>query len=64
MRCSQPLDGRDATIQFLILWTDGSNRRFKFDKCRQFFIGSNNEPLSVVAMRVSNPDRSPAGINR
>jgi len=37
---------------------------FEFDKSRQLFIGSHNETLSVVAMRVSNPDRSPAEINR
>jgi hypothetical protein len=28
------------------------------------FIRTHNETLSVVAMRVSNPDRSPVGINR
>jgi hypothetical protein len=39
-----------------------SNRRFKFHKCRQLFIGSHNETLSVAAMRVSNEDRSPARI--
>jgi hypothetical protein len=33
------------------------NRRFKFEKSRQLFIRSRNEPLSVVAMRVCNPDR-------
>jgi hypothetical protein len=48
----------------LILWTDRSNRRLKFKKRRQQFISVQNETLSVVAMRVSNPDRSPAGINR
>jgi hypothetical protein len=30
----------------------------------QLFICTHNEPLSIVAMRVSNPDCSPAGINR
>jgi hypothetical protein len=40
------------------------NRRFKFDKRRQFLISVHNETLSVAAMRVSNPDRSPVGINR
>jgi hypothetical protein len=40
------------------------NRRFEFHKRRQVFIGTHNETLSVVAMRVSNPDRSPVGINR
>jgi hypothetical protein len=41
-----------------------ANRGFEFDKRRQFFIGPHNETLSVVAMRISNPDRSPVGINR
>jgi hypothetical protein len=41
-----------------------ANRRFQFNERRQLFIGSHNEPLSVAAMRVCNPDRSPAGINR
>jgi hypothetical protein len=26
------------------------NRRFKFQKRRQYFIGTHNEPLSVIAM--------------
>jgi dihydrofolate reductase len=33
-------------------------------KCGQLFIGVHNETLSIVAMRVCNPDRSPIGINR
>jgi len=40
------------------------NGRFEFDKRRQLFIGVHNETLSVVPMRVSNPERSPVGINR
>jgi len=31
----------------------------KFEKCCQDFVGPDDEPLSVVAMRVSNPDGSP-----
>jgi hypothetical protein len=42
----------------------GSNRQFKFRKRSQLFIRTHNETLSVVAVRVCNPDRSPAGINR
>jgi hypothetical protein len=41
----------------------GANRRFKFHKSSQFFIRSRNETLSVAAMRVSNPDGSPFGID-
>jgi hypothetical protein len=40
------------------------DRRFKLDKCSQFFFRSLDQPLFVVAMRVNNPDRSPVGINR
>src|SRR5438128_293571 len=39
------------------------NRRFDFDKRSQLFIRTHNETLSVVAMRVSNPDYSPARIH-
>jgi hypothetical protein len=35
-----------------------TNRRFEFDKRRQLFIRTYNEPLSVVAVRVNNPDRA------
>jgi hypothetical protein len=40
------------------------NGRFEFQKASQLFIGTHNEPLSIVAMCVCNPDRSPVGINR
>jgi len=43
---------------------NGANRRFKFHKRRQQFIRTHNERLSVVAMRVHNPDPSPVGMNR
>jgi hypothetical protein len=36
-----------------------SNRRFKFNKRSQLLIGTHDETLSVVAMCVCNPDRSP-----
>ena len=38
-------------------------RTFEFDERSQLFVGTNNETLSV-AMRVSNPDCSPLGIQR
>ena len=41
-----------------------TNRRLGFQKRAQLFIRSRNKTLSVAAMRVCNPDRSPAGINR
>jgi hypothetical protein len=40
-----------------------SARRFKFNKRGQLFIGVHNETLSVVTVRVNNPDRSPVGID-
>jgi len=39
-----------------------ADRRFKLDNRSQRFIGAHNETISVTAMRVSNPDRSPARI--
>jgi hypothetical protein len=38
------------------------NRRFEFEKRSELFIRVHNEPLSVIAMRVSNEDRSPVAI--
>jgi hypothetical protein len=40
------------------------NRHFKFEKSGQLFISTHNEALTVIAMRVSNPDRPSVGINR
>ena len=40
-----------------------SDFNFKFQKSRQLFIRVHNETLSVVAMRVNDPDRLPVGIN-
>jgi len=34
----------------LILWTDTFNRRFKFEKRCQLFVGGNDEPVSIVAV--------------
>jgi hypothetical protein len=36
-----------------------ATRRFKFKTRSQLFIRTHNETLSVAAMRVGNPDRSP-----
>jgi len=41
-----------------------ANRRFEFDKRGEPFIRTHNETLSVIAMRVSNEDRSPARIQK
>ena len=40
------------------------NRPFQFRKRSLLLIRAHNETLSIVAMRVCNPDRSPVGINR
>ncbi len=47
----------------LVRLISGPNRSFKFQKSSQLFICPHNETLSVVAMRISNPDRLPVGIN-
>jgi hypothetical protein len=44
-------------------FTASADRRFQSQKRSQFFIGTHNETLSIVAMRVCNPDRSPARID-
>jgi hypothetical protein len=36
----------------------------KFEKRSQFFVGGDDESLSVVAVCISNEDRLSAGINR
>lgn len=37
------------------------NRSFKFQKRRQLFIRAGNQTLSVAAMSINNPNRSPLG---
>ena len=39
-----------------------ANRRFEFHKRSQLFIGAYNEALTVIAVRVHNPQRSPVRI--
>jgi hypothetical protein len=39
------------------------NRRFRFEKRAELFVGTHNKASSVAAVRVNNPDRSPLGIN-
>ncbi len=40
-----------------------SNRRFEFQERSQLLIRAHNETLSVAAMRINNPNRSPLRIN-
>jgi hypothetical protein len=42
-----------------IQFAASADRSFQFQKRSQFFIRVHNEPLSVAAMRVGNPDDSP-----
>jgi hypothetical protein len=64
---SDPFNGVDSEENYASLskqFVASANRRFEFHKSGQLFIRMNDEPLSVVAMCVNNPDRSPVGINR
>jgi hypothetical protein len=42
----------------------GANGRLKFERGRQLFIRTRDETLSIVGMRVRNPDCSPASRSR
>jgi len=42
----------------------GRTAEFEFNKSGKHFIRTHNEALTVVAMRIHNPDCSPVGINR
>ena len=44
--------------------TEFVSRQLQFYKRSQLFLRVHNETLSVAAMRVGNPDRSPVRINR
>jgi hypothetical protein len=48
-----------STVSLIIL-AASTSRRFEFQKRRQLFARTRNETLSVVAVRVCNPDRSSA----
>jgi len=41
-----------------------SSCRFQFNKRRQLFIRAHNETLSIIAVCINDPDRSPFGVNR
>jgi hypothetical protein len=47
----------DQAVAAVTPWD--SDRRFKFQKRRQLFFRSPNDTLSVVAVCVNNPARSP-----
>jgi len=47
----------------VVVWILATDRPFQFQKRGQFLISMHNEALSVIAVRVSNPDCSPFGVN-
>src|SRR5947207_11851510 len=54
-------------FHFSKIWSVNRRRQIALSNSKNavsFFVGVHNEPLTVVAMRVSNPDRSPIRINR
>jgi hypothetical protein len=55
---------RDSCLLYLSISSfERLNHQFEFRKRRQLFICAHNVTLSVSAMGVCNPDRSPVGIN-
>ena len=65
MRPNQSLEQPLTVVMVVLMLTsNGANRRFEFQKRSQLFIRTHDETLSVVAVRVGNPDRSSVGINR
>jgi hypothetical protein len=44
-------------------FTASADYRFQFQKRRQLFLRVHNVALSIAAVRVNNPDRSPLRIN-
>ena len=48
---------------FQLFAASDTNRPFQFQKRCQYFIRVHNEPLPIAAMRISNPDCSPLGID-
>jgi hypothetical protein len=55
---------RDTAMHKHIAALSNQFHRFELNKPSPLFISVHNKTLSVVAMRVSNPDRSPLGIAR
>jgi hypothetical protein len=62
--CEMSKSATEMLVQTWLTLPWLENRRFKFKQSRQFFIRTHNVTLWVIAMRISNPDRSPVGINR
>ena len=60
MRPNQSLEQPLTVVMVVLMLTsNGANRRFEFQKPSKLFIRTHDETLSVAAMRVCNPDRSP-----
>jgi hypothetical protein len=54
-----PPNSSAATVARTTISRGIAKHRFRSYKRRQYFIGVHNETLSIVAMRVNNPDCSP-----
>jgi hypothetical protein len=52
-----------VTSQLVRQFAATADRRFQFQKCRQYVIRTHNEPLTISSMRVSNEDRVPTEIH-
>jgi hypothetical protein len=63
LRNAKNRQATEVLVQTLLALPWLANGRFMFEKRPQLFVGPHNEPLSIIAMRVSNPDRSPARIH-
>jgi hypothetical protein len=50
------------TVIYFLGHPQTQNRPFKFQKPSQLFVCTHNEPVTVVPVRVSNPDRSSIGL--
>jgi len=49
------------TVNGGVEFGDSPRRRFQFEKRSEFFVGPDDEPLSIAAMRIGNEDCWPAG---
>jgi hypothetical protein len=59
------LHGANRAESFGIWEAEGFARdSLKFEKRCQFFVGGDDEPLSVITVCISNEDCFPVGINR
>jgi hypothetical protein len=63
LRNAKNRQATEVLVQTLLALPWLANGRFMFEKRPQLFVRTHNEPLSVIAVCVSDEDYSPAGIN-